>query len=296
MSNTQGALLVTGASGHLGHRVIELLLENAPGRQVIALTRSPSKLADLASRGVEVRAADFDQADTLAAAFADAERVLIVSTDALERPGHRLQQHRSALKAARAAGAKHVVYTSLTTPGPESLVSLAPDHWGTEESIRESGLGHTLLRNNMYTDYLLFALPHAVQTGKLVNAYGAGAISYVTREDCARIAAAALSSEFSGKRALDVTGPAAVTQAELAAWCTELTGRKVEYLAVDAASATQGMIAGGLPAPVAELMATFMLSGAKGQLSVVSPAVQELTGKAPGSVRDHLAANRAALG
>ena len=100
MSNTQGSLLVTGASGHLGRRVVELLLESAPGRKVIALTRSPEKLHDLASRGAEVRAADFDRADTLTAAFSGAERVLIVSTDALDRPGHRLQQHRTALKAA----------------------------------------------------------------------------------------------------------------------------------------------------------------------------------------------------
>jgi NAD(P)H dehydrogenase (quinone) len=297
MSNN-GPLLVTGASGHLGRRVVELLLENprAKGRRLIAVTRSPEKLAELAARGVEVVAGDFDHPSTLQAAFAGVERALIISTDALDRPGRRLEQHLAAVNAAREAGVKHIVYTSLTNPGPESAITLAPDHWGTELAIRESGMSYTVLRNNMYTDYLLMSLPHAVSAGKLVNSYASGAVSYVTREDCAQAAAAALSQSFDGKAVLDITGPAAITQAELAAIVSEATAKPVEYVAVSPETATQNLQGAGVPLPIARLLVSFEVAGTRGQLAIASSAVRELTGKAAQSVRDFLNANRAALG
>ena len=297
-NQAHGPLLVTGASGHLGRRVVEVLLgsDRLKGRKIIAVTRSPDKLADFAARGVEVRPASFDEPATLSAAFSGAERALIISTDALDRAGRRLEQHRVAVNAAKVAGVKHVVYTSLTNPGPDSPITLAPDHWGTENALRDAGFGYTVLRNNMYTDYLLMGLPHAVQAGKLVNAYGTGGVSYVTREDCAQAAAAALAADFDGKTVFDITGPAAVTQAELAAMVGEITGKPVEYLAVDAATGVENLLGAGMPQPIAELLVSFEVAGIQGKLSPVSSAVRELTGKTPQSVREFLSANRAALG
>jgi len=292
-----GPLLVTGASGHLGRRVIELLLadERNTGRKLIALTRTPDKLADLAAKGVELRAASFDDASSLPQAFRGAERALIISTDALDRPGRRLEQHRSAVNAAKASGVEHLVYTSLTHCEPSSLVMLAPDHWGTETVLRESEITYTVLRNNMYTDYLLFGLPHAVRSGKLVNSHGTGKVSYVTREDCARAAAAALAGRFKGRAVLDVTGPAAVSQTELAAIVSEIVSRPIEYVPVDAATAVENNVAAGVPRPVAELFVSFERSAAAGQLALESTSVEDLTGIAPTSVKEFLSLARAAL-
>jgi NAD(P)H dehydrogenase (quinone) len=295
MANTS-KLLVTGASGHLGRRVLELLAASGvPASNLIAATRTPEHLADLAARGVEVRAANFDDPASLPAAFRGAERALIVSTDALDRPGRRIAQHRNAIQAARAAGVRHVVYTSLTNTGPESLVSLAPDHHATEQAIASELPSYAVLRNNMYTDYLLGGLPHAVRAGRITNSFGSGAVSYVTREDCARAAAAALGSSFEGKAVLDVTGPRAITQSELAAIVSELTQRTVVYEAIDAETAQKNLMAAGLPEPVAALLVSFERSGANGQLALVSPAVRELTGTPPSSVQEFLAGQRAVL-
>jgi NAD(P)H dehydrogenase (quinone) len=297
MSNN-GPLLVTGASGHLGRRVVELLLDDPrrSGRKLVAVTRSPEKLADFAARGVEVRPGDFDRPDTLPTAFAGVERALIISTDALDRPGRRVAQHFAAVQAARAAGVRHAVYTSLTNPDPESPITLAPDHWATEQALRESGMGYTVLRNNMYTDYLLMGLPHAIAASQLVNAYGDGSVSYVTREDCARAAAAALYAPFEGTAVLDVTGPAAITQSELAMIASEVTGKPLKYVAVDAETATQNLQRTGLPRPIAELLVSFEVAGSRGRLAVVGSAVRELTGQAPQSVSQFLRAHRTALG
>lgn len=287
-------LLVTGASGHLGRRVVELLLESHQG-SLIVTTREPSKLADLAARGVTVRKADFDDAKSLDAAFAGAERLLLISTDSLDVPGRRITQHQNAVDAARRAGVRHVVYTSLTRPEPGSPVTFAQDHWQTEQALAKSGLGYTVLRNNLYADLLLHSLPQAIATGQLVAATGTGSTAYVTREDCARIAVAALTSSFDGKRTLEVTGPSAVSHAELARLAGELSGSPVQFVPVDVESLKAGMVSHGLSAPFAEVYASFDVAVAQGRMGEATGSVAELTGKAPTSVASFLTSHVATL-
>jgi len=296
-NSNSGTLLVTGASGQLGRRVLELLLAdpNHRGRKLIALTRTPDKLSEFAAKGVELRAATFDDSAALTTAFRGAQRALIISTDTLDRPGQRLTQHQNAVLAAKANGVEHLVYTSLTHCEPSSLVTLAPDHWGTEGMLRDSELPYTVLRNNMYTDHLLLGLPYAVKSGKIVNSYGTGKVSYVTREDCARAAASALASSFNGRAILDITGPQAITQAELAAAVSDVIQRPIQYQAVDADTAIANNVRAGLPLPVAELLVSFERSAAAGQLATESSSVQDLTGTPPTTVKQFLHAHRATL-
>lgn len=292
--NHQPTLLVTGASGHLGRRVIELLLESQ-NRTVIATTRTPEKLADFSERGVIVRPADFENPASLAEAFAGADRLLLISTDALGVPGQRLNQHRNAIKAAEQAGVSHVVYTSLINPGPDSPVLLAPDHHGTETALAESKMGWTVLRENIYAEVLLGALIQAVQFGGLFNAAANGKAAYITREDCARAAAAALAASFEGHRTLDITGPEALSQAEVAALAGTISGKPLNYVPLELEVLIQNMVNAGLPQPLAEAYASFDTAVAQGKFSVVTNSVEELTGRKPISVAEFLAANHDAL-
>jgi len=264
MNFRRRTLVVTGASGNLGRRAGELLLDAEAGR-IVAATRSPEKLVTLADRGAEIRRADFDDPVSLIEAFAGADRLLLISTDAL---GRRLPQHRAAIRAALRAGAKHVVYTSL--PNPEKWESdFATEHAETEMALRASGLGWTVLRNNLYTDDLLPKLSSAIASGQLVAAAGDRGAAYVTREDCAGAAAAALaSSDFDG-RTFDVTGPAAVTHAELAKIASDVSRSRVEYLRTPSGN-------------------SFEVAIAKGYLETVTGSVEELTGYPPTSVAEFL--------
>jgi NAD(P)H dehydrogenase (quinone) len=273
---------------------VEILLEARAGH-LIATTRHPDKIEDLAARGVEVRRADFDEPDTLTDAFAGAKRMLLISTDALDRPGRRLEQHRKAIDAAVHAGVQHIVYTSLIHPEPGSPVLIAPDHYGTEAALEASGLGFTSLRNNLYSDLLLMSLPRAVASGHLVAAAGTGGAAYVTREDCARAAAAALASPFTGQRRLDVTGPGVVTHAELAGLASELTGRPVSYVASEPEALRVRLMEAGMPGPVADLWVSFDVGMARCLFGPATKAVAELTGREPTSVREFLKQHRAAL-
>jgi NAD(P)H dehydrogenase (quinone) len=292
-ASQSSTFLVTGAGGQLGRRVLELLLEAKPGG-LLATTRHPDKLADLARRGVEVRKADFDDPASLAAAFKGADRLLLISTDDLANPGKRLVQHRAAVAAAGEAGARHVVYTSAPAPHPTAGHSLINDHFWTEQALIASRLDWTILRNNLYSDLLLRSLPHAIATGQLFSATGKGGRNYVTREDCARIAAAALVSA-TGKQILDVNGPAPVTQDEVAAIVSELTGRAVQHIAVSPDELRKGLAGAGLPPFLVEALVAFDIAAARGYHAANAPTVRDLTGRDAMPVHAFVVEHRVAL-
>ncbi|WP_224367338.1 SDR family oxidoreductase [Hyalangium versicolor] len=287
-------LLVTGASGQLGRRVLELLLARGAG-PIIATTRNPDSLKEFAARGVEVRRADFEDEAGLAQAFRGAGRALLISTDALDRPGRRLAQHQTAIRALKAAGVRHIVYTSLPNPGPNSPVTIAPDHRQTEEAIQASGLDYTFLRNNLYTDLMLHTLPGAIASGQIIDARGKGATAFVTREDCAQAATAALAEASSGRNTLDVTGPESLTSDQVAAIVSEVVGRKIVHVSVPAEALIRGMQEHGLPKVAAELYASFDVAIEKGDLATVTDTVKRLSGRTPQTVREFLTAHKATL-
>lgn len=297
MSNAnEGKLLVTGASGHLGRRVLAHLLDTvgvAPSR-VVAVTRNPAKLADGTARGIEVRAGDFDDPASLAAAFQGVERLLLISTDTLDRPGARLAQHKAAVAAAKAAGVKHILYTSIPNAG-EIPVPFAPDHAGTEQAIKASGLGWTLLRNALYFDNLAMSLPGVLATGKWFSSAADGRIANVSREDCARAAAAALASPSTANAVYDITGPAALVTSEIVATVSEVFGKPIEYVPVSDEQLTQGMVAAGVPEPFARILVSFDATTRAGFFATVSDAVETLTGRKPETLRQFLVANKEAL-
>ena len=225
MSLADKQLFVTGASGNLGKAVVAEL-RRLGAKKVIAATRPPGR-SELAALGVEEREADFDRPETLQAAFRGAERLLLVSTDSLHAPGVRIKQHRAAIQAAVGAGVEHVVYTSLPNAHPTEGPSITDDHLWTEVALFESGLNWTILRNNLYAEVILRFSQFALKTGKLASATQSQGRSYVTREDCARTAAAAMLNS-TGKAIYDVTGPASVTHEQIASILSRLSGKSIQ--------------------------------------------------------------------
>lgn len=289
-------LLVTGASGQLGRAVVRHLLDtlNIDPARVIATSRKPEALADLAAQGVTVRAADFDRPDTLAEAFRGADRLLLVSTDALLEPGKRLVQHRAAVQAAVEARVKHVVYTSLPSPDT-SHVSFAPDHLGTEQALAASGLGWTFLRNAWYAENLAYALPSALASGEWVTAAGAGGVAYIAREDLALAAAVALASDSNGNRTFTLTGTQALNAREIAAKVSAATGRPLTVVDVTAEQLAEGLRAHGFPPVLADVFTSFDVATAAGDLAEVTDDFATLTGRAPSTFDAWLPANLALL-
>jgi len=291
--STQPTFFVTGAAGHFGRRVTELLLDAQVGT-VVAGTRSPERIADLAARGAETRPADFDDPASLDAAFAGVDKLLIVSTDALGMPGVRQRQQLAAVAAAVRAGVPELLYTSMPRPEPPSAVSFAPDHWATEQAIEKSGARWTMLRNNWYAENLLHSIPAALASGKWYTAAGNGRIAYVTREDTARAAAGALMRKSSNIR-YDITGAEALTQDEVAALVAKAYKKPIEPVHVTDEQMLGGLLAAGVPEVMARLTVEFDPNTREGKLATVTDAVEQLTRQPPRALASWLTAEEKRL-
>jgi NAD(P)H dehydrogenase (quinone) len=281
-------IAISGASGQLGRLAAEQVLREHDPRDVILATRTPAALGELAARGADVRRADFDDPPSLRAAFAGAERLLLISGTDLER---RIAQHQAAIDAAKQAGVRHVIYTSGSKPAPPNPAAVAPSHHATEQALAASGLAYTVLRNSLYAEYQAADARRAIDTGLLVHNRGAGRVAYVARNDCAAVAAAVLLQGGHEGQVYDVTGAEPFDAAALAALYAELGGRPVAARAIDDAAFVAGLVGSSNDGHLrygAELLASFGKAIREGYPDVRSDAVAKLTGRPPRTLREVL--------
>lgn len=283
-----GRPLVSGASGQLGRLTAERLL--AAGAEPILVTRTPEAVADL---GCDTRFGDYGEPGSLRDAYAGAERLLLISGSDLAT---RTEQHCAAIAAAAAAGVRHVVYTSGLNPEPPNPAVTSPSHYATEQALAASGLGWTVLRDSLYSEYQVPEVAQATAAGKLTHNRGDGQIAYVSRVDCAAVAAAVLTGSGHEGRVYDVTGPELFTARELATVYGELGGREVRDDALDDEAFTE-LLAGAFGGRDdeharygAELVASFGRSIREGYMASRSDVVERLTGRPPRTLRSVLEA------
>lgn len=268
------AIAVTGASGHLGHLVIEsLLARGTSAAEVIAIARTPEKVADLAARGVEVRQADYDEPATLAAALAGVQRLVLVSASV---PGSRVAQHRNVIEAARAAGVELIAYTSILR-AQTSPMALAGEHAATERLIEESGLPYVFLRNGWYIENYTDNLAPALEHGALVGSAGTGRIAGATRADYAEAAAAAILAG-TPKVVHELEGDTPFTMSELAAEVGRQLGREIVYRDLPPADYEQVLLGAGLPEGYAQLLVDSDVNITRGHLATGSDDLRRLIG------------------
>ncbi|OBZ93936.1 nucleoside-diphosphate sugar epimerase [Pararhizobium polonicum] len=289
-------LLITGATGNLGRLVLDELL--ASGKvspaNIIATSRDTAKLADYAAKGVQTRAANFDDAASLEAAFVGADRILIISTDALDEPGKRLRQHLTAVAAAKKTGAKHILYTSM--PNPEtSVIPFAPDHLGTENAIKATGIAYTILRNGWYMENLFLGLPHAVADGKWYSASGTGQLAHIARADIAKATAAALASGSTESVTYTLTGETKHTVDQIAAIVSTITGKPLEVVHVTDEQLAGGLKAAGLPDFLIPVIVSFDTNTREGHIDLVTGDAAKLSGAKLTALEDFLEASKSVL-
>ena len=223
-------IVVTGATGHLGHLIVEALIRDGVAHgEIVAGGRDLGKLEDLKAQGVHVVPLDYDDPASLSAALAGADSLMLVSAS---EPGKRVPQHKAAIDAAVAAGVKHIVYTSAPKARTTHLI-LAPEHKSTEELIEASGIPFTILRNGWYTENYVAAAKQAAESGVLVSSIGDGQVASASRKDYADAAAAVLTTEGHDGKVYELSGDYAWTQDELAAAISKVTGKKVVYTPVN---------------------------------------------------------------
>ena len=265
-------IAVCGATGALGGRVAAHLSER--GEAIRLIVRDPARAPALDGAEVAV-AAGYHDTEEMTAALRGAQTVFLVS--GRESP-NRVDEHRSAVDAAVAAGVGRIVYTSFANASPDTAFKLGRQHHTTEEYIRATGLEYTFLRDNLYLDFVpFFASPEGVIAGPA----GGGAAAFVARDDVADVALCVLTEAGHDQQAYTLTGGSAITLTAAAALLTEFTGREVVYKAETIEEAYDSRAHFGAPDWEVEGWVTSYVAIARGELEAVTDCVERLAGHPP---------------
>ena len=268
-------IIVTGATGQLGHLVIHALLKKIPASSIVAAVRNVEKAKDLAALGVQVRYADYTQPASWDAALKGADKVLLISSSEI---GQRAKQHRAVIDAAKRANIKLLAYTSILHADTSPL-ALATEHQETEAYIRASGIPFVMLRHGWYTENYTAGIPGTLAHGTLYGSADKGRIASATRSDYAEADAAALTADNQAGKVYELAGDTAYTLTELAAEISRQSGKNINYVNLPEAEYKNVLIKAGLPEVFAALLSDSDTGASKGGLFDDSHQLSKLIGR-----------------
>ncbi|GME40136.1 MULTISPECIES: SDR family oxidoreductase [unclassified Pantoea] len=281
-------IAVTGATGQLGRIVIDALLKKVPAAEIVAAVRTPAKAADLAALGVIVRQANYSQPETLEAAFAGVDKLLLISGSEV---GQREAQHKAVIDAAKAAGVGFIAYTSLLHADTSPL-GLGVEHRATEALLKASGIPFALLRNGWYTENYAASIPPALAHHAFIGAAGEGRIASAARQDYAEAAAEVMTRDDQAGKVYELAGDDSYTLAQFAAEIAAQSGEKVDYVNLSQTDFAAALKGAGLPEGLAAMLADSDAGAEKGGLFDDSRQLSKLIGRPTTSLQ---AVIRAAL-
>lgn len=263
---------ITGATGQLGQLVVEKLKTKGIGNNLIALVRNTDKAKDL---GIEAREFDYNSPQKLAEALKGVDHLLLISGNEI---GQRAKQHANVISAAKTAGVKWIVYTSILHADTSSL-SLAPEHLETENMLKASGIAYTILRNGWYTENYTGSIKGAVNAGAFIGSAGNGKIASAAREDFAEAAAVVLTSQGQEGKVYELAGDDSYTLSDLAAEISRQTGKNIPYNNLPEADYGNILKSFGLPEGIAAAIASWDTGASKNDLYNNAKQLSALIGR-----------------
>jgi NAD(P)H dehydrogenase (quinone) len=265
---------VTGASGGVGSRVVRHLLARAKPPRVVALTRRPRSLPRAAQ--LTARRAAYDDPSSLRKALAGVRTLVFISSDGVAESMRRHHEH--VIAAAVEAGVEHVVYTSIVDVSPDSRFYYASVHRETEALLAESGLDHCLARISILGDFFVSTwIEPSLEQGTLALPAGTGGMSLLTRDDAAWALAVAAVTRREG--VLELTGPAALTAAEISETTEAVTGLALRYEALEEAAYRRRLADEQAPAWLIDAYSSMFKSVREGRFEAISDDIPLLTGR-----------------
>ncbi|KAL7265820.1 hypothetical protein RUND412_011653 [Rhizina undulata] len=286
------SIVITGATGGLGRRIIDFLLKfGAQPSDIIGITRSLSKApADLIAKGVTFRQADFNEPGPLEAAFAGASKVLVVSTNTFDID-IRNKQHANAIDAAKKAGIGRVYYTSLALGGyGHSDSDVQASHLYTEDYLKKSGVEYTIIREGIYTEAFPLFL-NWEPTTKKIHLPGDGPIAFAARTELAEANARLLLGESHKNSTALLSGPEAITLREIAELISETLNLQppIEFKIIPEEEYIQELVRAGKEEWFARKWVTTYVGLERGDGGFVTGVLEELLGRKPKGAREYIA-------
>lgn len=282
-------ILVTGATGQLGKEVIHALLNTLPASGIAALVRDTDKASDLAVLGVDIRTGNYDQEESLIRAFEGIDKLYFVSSSEL---ADRTEQHLRVVNAAKAAGIKHVVYTSFqrrneTATSPIALV--AQSHLATEKALIASGLSYTILKHGLYMDLLpMFVGDNILETGVIYQPAGEGKTAYALRKELAEAGAAVLSGKGHENKIYELYPSTTYSYPEIATILQQITGKEIQYVSPSPEEYIQTLTAAGVQPEFTHMFAGFGEAIRQGEFEDTSKDFETLLGRRATTVESYL--------
>ncbi|GAB4044622.1 SDR family oxidoreductase [Spirosoma jeollabukense] len=278
-------ILITGATGGLGHQIIDVLLTTTPTSEIAALVRDVNKAADLVKRGVDVRQADYVDYPALVQAFRGVDKVLLVSAVAFT---DRVHQHQNVIDAAKEAGVKHLFYTSIQRSTHFVLPEVTESDLATEAYLKASGLTYTILKNGYYFEGLSHLIGSQVPETEILFPAGEGKIAFVKRTELAAATAVLLTGVGHDNQAYTLSGSEAYSFDDIAREFSALAGRPIAYKSIEVGSYVAQKVAAGFPDFVANFLAQWGAATQDGMLAGTHDTVERLLGRKPTSLREYL--------
>ena len=267
---TTKTIAITGATGHFGEIALNLL--KAKNANVIALVRSPEKIS-----GVEARKFDYSKTEGQVEALQGVDTLILVSSSEV---GQRIQQHKNVIEAAKKAGVKHIIYTSLLgATNDNTIKSVVGEHVATEAALKASGITYTILRNGWYTENYTASIPAALANNAFYGSAKNGKISSVLRAELAEAAVNVALSEGHENQTYELAGSTSWTLADLAAEISKQTGKEIPYVDLPAEDYAAALVKAGLDEGLAGFIAEFDVDASNGALFSEDKTLEKLLGR-----------------
>lgn len=272
-------ILITGANGHLGSAAITFLYKKNPNIKAAALVRSEEKGKGIKGKGIEVRIGDYFDYRSLKDSFRGAETLMFISSSNLEE---RVKQHTNVVNAAKEAGVKQILYTSIIKAPELGNNLIGSDHNATEKLIFSSGIPYTIFRNTFYTEFFPMFLGNALETGNWIYPAGEQKMNLAARVDMAEaIANVLLASERHMNKIYEIVSERAYSFNELARAIGEFTGKKITYTDVPLEIVKENLARAGVPKVQIESAVAVADAIQRGYLNYTDNSLADLLGHKP---------------
>lgn len=275
-------ILVTGATGHFGKAAINFLLQKGvPAAEIAALVRDEAKAADLKAKGIILRKGDYDDYASLVSAFTGVDKLLLISGSDI---ANRRTQQANAVKAAKEAEVKYILYTSFerkneTESSPIAFVAKA--HIETEAAIKATGIAYTIFRNNLYTDYIpVFIGEKALETGVYWPA-GNAKLAVAAREDMAEAAANVITGNGHDGKEYIIANTEKITFNDVAEILGKIAGKPLPYISPTQQEYKAALTTAGVPEMYINMFAGFAEAIKQGEFDSNSTDLEVLLGRKP---------------